>query len=107
MADCNNARIQVFTCEGDYIREFGTRGRKEGKLGLPMGLCMDHTSEVLYITDVLNHRVSLFSTEGAFLRSFGRFGTGAGEFNKPQGIAVDEFRFVYVSDTLNNRVQVF
>ena len=107
VADCNNARIQVFTCEGDYIREFGTRGRKEGKLGLPMGLCMDHTSEVLYITDVLNHRVSLFSTEGAFLRSFGRFGTGAGEFNKPQGIAVDEFRFVYVSDTLNNRVQVF
>ena len=107
VADCNNARIQVFTCEGVYIREFGTRGRKEGKLGLPMGLCMDDTSEVLYITDVLNHRVSLFSTEGTFLRSFGRFGTGAGEFNKPQGIAVDEFRFVYVSDTLNNRVQVF
>ena len=107
VTDCNNARIQIFTCEGDYIREFGTRGRKEGKLGLPMGICMDHTSKVLYVTDVLNHRVSLFTTQGQFLRSFGRYGTGPGEFNKPQGIAVDEFRFVYVSDTLNNRVQVF
>ena len=107
VADCNNARIQVFTGEGDYVREFGKRGKKEGKLGLPMGLCMDHTSDVLYVTDVLNHRVSVFTTQGQFGRCFGHHGTGPGQFNKPQGIAVDEFRFVYVSDTLNNRVQVF
>ena len=107
VADTNNARIQVFTPEGDYIREFGTRGRKEGKLGLPMGICMDWSSEVLYITDVLNHRVSLFTIQGEFLKSFGGFEAAPGEFNKPQGITVDGFRFVYVSDTLNNRVQVF
>ena len=107
VADCNNSRVQVFTSEGDYVREFGKRGRKEGKLGLPMGLCVDHSSDLLYITDVLNHRVSLFTTHGEFLKNFGQYGTGPGEFNKPQGIMVDEFRFVYVSDTRNNRVQVF
>ena len=107
VADCNNGRIQVFTCDGEYIREFGKQGRKEERLGLPMGLCMDHTADVLYVTDVLKHRVSVFTTKGEFGRSFGSCGAGPGEFNKPQGIAVDEFRFVYVSDTLNNRIQVF
>ena len=107
VADSNNARIQVFSCDGDYLSDFGKRGQKEGKLGLPMGLCMDLTSDVLYVTDVHNHRVSLFKTDGQFLRCFGSFGSGPGQFNKPQGIAVDEHRFVYVSDTLNDRVQVF
>ena len=107
VADSNNARIQVFSPEGEYLREFGKWGKKEGKLGQPMGLCMDQTSNVLYITDVYNHRVSLFSTGGKFLKSFGSYGTGPGQFNKPQGIVVDEFRFIYISDTFNNRVQVF
>lgn len=107
VADSNNARIQVFSCEGEYIAEFGKWGKKEGKLGLPMGLCMDRSSDVLYITDAFNHRVSLFTTGGKFLKCFGSHGSGPGEFNKPQGIVVDEFRFVYVSDTHNNRVQVF
>ena len=107
VADCNNARIQVFSCDGEYIRGFGKWGKKEGKLGLPMALCVDRSSDVLYITDVFNHRVSLFTTDGQFLRSFGSHGSGPGEFNAPQGIAVDEFRFIYVSDTHNNRVQVF
>lgn len=107
VADSNNARIQVFSCEGKYITEFGKWGKKEGRLGLPMGLCMDQSSNVLYITDAYNHRVSLFTTDGKFLKCFGSHGSGPGEFNKPQGIVVDEFRFVYVSDTHNNRVQVF
>ena len=59
------------------------RGQKEGKLGLPMGLCMDLTSDVLYVTDVHNHRVSLFKTDGQFLKCFGSFGSGPGQFNKP------------------------
>ena len=107
VADSNNARIQVFSCEGKYLREFGKWGQKDGKLGLPMGVCMDRSCDVLYVTDAHNHRVSLFTTAGEFLRSFGSHGSRPGEFNKPQGIAVDEYRFVYVSDTLKNRVQVF
>ena len=107
VADSNNARIQVFSCDGEYLSAFGKWGKKEGKLGLPMALCMDKSSDVLYITDVYNHRVSLFTTSGKYLRSFGSHGSGPGEFHKPHGIAVDEFRFIYVSDTHNNRVQIF
>ena len=101
VADSNNARIQVFTADGCYLHEFGKKGRREGMLGLPMGVCMDLSSSVLYITDSLNHRISLFTTDGVFLRSFGT------QLNQPQGIAVDQYRFVYVSDTQNNRVVVY
>lgn len=107
VADCNNSRIQVFTSEGDYVREFGKRGKTEGKMGLPMGLCIDLSSDILFVTDIMNHRVSLFTVDGEFLQSFGRHGTGPGEFNRPQGIATDKYRFLYVSDTMNDRVQVF
>ena len=101
VADSNNARVQVFTADGCYLHEFGKKGRREGMLGLPMGMCMDLSSSVLYITDSLNHRISLFTTDGVFLRNFGA------HLNQPQGIVVDQYRFVYVSDTQNNRVVVF
>ena len=107
VADSNNARIQVFTAEGDYLREFGRRGRREGRLGLPVGICMDRSSSVLYIADCLNHRIDLFTTAGEYLRSFGSCSSDPCQLNHPQGIAVDEYRFVYVSDTHNNRVVVF
>ena len=61
----------------------------------------------MYVTEFGNNRVSVFTCEGEFLTSFGTFGNGPGQFNGPRGIAVDKNGVVYVSDTDNNRLQIF
>lgn len=53
------------------------------------------------------NRVSVFTPEGRFVTSFGRTGSRPGEFKGPCGIAIDDSGMVYVSDSENNRIQVF
>lgn len=38
---------------------------------------------------------------------FGSFGESPGQFSCPRGICVDRFGYIYVADTLNNRIQKF
>ena len=52
------------------------------------------------------NRVSVFDENHKYIKSFGKKGDKDGEFSKPYVIAVDD-GCVYVSDTENNRVQVF
>ena len=47
------------------------------------------------------------NTKLQFVNSFGCYGRGNGEFNYPNDIAQDGAGNLYVSDTSNNRVQVF
>jgi DNA-binding beta-propeller fold protein YncE len=42
-----------------------------------------------------------------FNDEFGGNGSGAGDFNSPWGIAIDQDGFLYVTDTGNERVQIF
>ena len=49
----------------------------------------------------------MFDSDGNFLNAWARTGSGHGEFGEHQGIAVDASGRVYVTDSLNNRVQVF
>jgi DNA-binding beta-propeller fold protein YncE len=38
---------------------------------------------------------------------FGSSGSGEGEFDRPTDVAVDHDGVIYVSDWLNNRLQIF
>ena len=42
-----------------------------------------------------------------FITKWGSTGTADGQFHSPSGVAVDSSGNVYVSDSTNNRVQVF
>jgi DNA-binding beta-propeller fold protein YncE len=46
-------------------------------------------------------------TSTSFSFTFGTFGSGNGQFNSPWGIATDPNNNVYVTDTNNQRVQIF
>ena len=93
------------------MRRFGTKGNSEGELSYPSSVSID-SNDLLHVAERENHCVSIFTGQGKFIRSFGTIGTRAkgerpGEFNQPHGIVVDASGLVYVSDRLNNRVQIF
>ena len=106
VADSWNHCIQVFTAEGEYLRQFGKKGSGNGELNWPSSITID-SDNVVYVTEYWNHRVSVFTCEGKFLTSFGTKGSGPGQFSHPSGIVVDMNGVVYVSDTVYNGLQLF
>ena len=61
----------------------------------------------LYVVELDLHRVSIFDAGGKYIRSLGKKGDKDGEFNSPHCVAVDGEGYVHVSDTRNNRIQMF
>jgi NHL repeat len=101
VADRNNSRIEVFTPEGAFLRDFG-----EGELEEPEGIGFSSAGQ-LYVADTENDRVAVFMSSGSFVREFGASGEGAGELEGPHDVAESAGGLVAVSDDENNRIDVF
>ncbi|HEY5897337.1 MAG TPA: 6-bladed beta-propeller [Burkholderiales bacterium] len=82
----------------------GTLGK--GLLQRPTGIARDPQTGVLFVADTQAHDVKVFSEDGTFIRTLGRRGDAAGEFNYPTHLAFARGE-LYVTDTMNSRVQVF
>jgi len=106
VADTNRHRIEKFTSEGVFVSKWGTRGRGDGQLQLPVGVAVAFDGSV-YVADTTNHRIQKFTSEGVFVSKWGTGGSGDGEFNHPHGVAVAFDGSVYVSDRNNSRIQQF
>ena len=59
------------------------------------------------MADAGNNRIQKFSPIGEFLGTWGTGASDKGQFLGPLGIAVGLSGDVYVTDTRNNRVQMF
>ena len=103
ICDAVSHRIHILSDQGECLDSIGN---KPG-LGLqtPHFVCID--GNLVYVTEYKGHCVSVFTTSGKFLTSFGSAGSGRGQFDHPYGIALDRNGFLYVSDRLNNRLQMF
>lgn len=80
----------------------------------PGGLAVDNENRLLYVADAEQDLVLVYDADPPYklLRKIGKPGTKhtstvPGEFAKPTGVAVDQDGNLYVSDTWNNRVEVF
>jgi DNA-binding beta-propeller fold protein YncE len=79
----------------------------------PVGLAIDTTNRFLYVVDTQQDQVIVYDADT--LKLLRRIGTGGknhflttpGDFGAPQGVAVDGEGNVYVTDTMNNRVETF
>ena len=83
-------------------------------LTAPGGLAVDNENRLLYVTDAEQDLVFVYDADPPFrlIRKLGKPGTehtstAPGEFAKPTGVAVDQDGNVFISDTWNNRIEVF
>ena len=97
---------------------FDANHKVEGQItkGLydPGGVAIDNENRLLYVADAEQDVVQVYDADPPynFIRTIGKMGTkhtstAQGEFAKPTGVAVDDDGNLYVSDTWNNRIQVF
>lgn len=106
-----NPRIQQFTLDGQFIREWGTAGLGNGEFSRVLGIAVGPAGDV-YVADNDNNRIQQFSPTGTFIRKWGKNGgdgtpgTGDGEFDGPIGIAIDSVGNVWAIDG-ESRLQTF
>jgi sugar lactone lactonase YvrE len=63
VTDSGNARIEVFTSTGRYVRQIGGFGNGKGEFLQPEGLVVDRSSNV-YVTDDVQQSLRKFSPSG-------------------------------------------
>jgi DNA-binding beta-propeller fold protein YncE len=108
VADSEMRRVLIFdpkhTVEGSI---------SEG-LASPAGLAVDNENRFLYVADPELDQVLVYDADPPhkLLRKIGTPGkahtlTAPGDFSKPTNVAVDKDGTVFVSDTFNDRVEVF
>jgi hypothetical protein len=65
VADSGNARVEIFTLQGRFLRQFGSFGSGKSQLQLPAGIAVDGDGNV-YVADGQKLTLSKFSPSGAF-----------------------------------------
>lgn len=108
------ARVLVADSAAGAIFAFDERGRSLGWFGgdhlsRPAGVAVDPERNRILIADPGLHQVVILNGDGDFLTRLGTRGSGTrgGKFNFPTNVAVDNDGRIYVSDSLNFRIQVF
>lgn len=83
------------------------------RLGRPSGIAIDRENRFVYVVDVEKEQVAVFDADSyKFLRTVGgpakvEADDSPATFAKPTNAAVDVDGNLYVTDTLNNRIQIF
>ena len=99
IVDRDNYRVQVFSCNGDYLFMFSE------KMNVPVGICISQNT--VFVTQWSGNRINMYDLEGKLIKSVGSEGNGKARFKHPIGLDVsDKNNNIYVCDSDNNRIQI-
>jgi DNA-binding beta-propeller fold protein YncE len=101
-----NDRVQVFSPEGKWLRQWGGHGYEPGQFVRPRALAIDDQDRI-YVADSVANRIQVFDTAGKLLSSWGTRGSRRGEMAYPYDVAIGPDGSVYVCEYGNHRVQKF
>ena len=102
----DNDRIQVFSPDGKWLRQWGGHGYEPGEFLRPRAMAIDEHDQI-YVADSCNHRIQVFDVEGRLLRMWGTRGKKLGEMSYPYDLALGPGDTLYVCEYGNSRVQKF
>jgi sugar lactone lactonase YvrE len=108
VSDLGMRHVAVFDAKHKEETSFGS-----GVLGRPGGIAIDTENRFLYVVDTENDVVAVFDADSfKLLRKIGTPGkkhtlTAPGTFSLPSNVAVDKDGNVFVTDTFNDRVEIF
>jgi len=108
VADAAMHQVSVFNSELKLESTFGDTVLKR-----PSGIAVDNENRFVYVVDTGNETVFVFDADNfKLLRKLGGPAKKLNDddpetFAKPTNVALDKDGNVYVSDTLNNRIQIF
>ncbi|RMF06549.1 MAG: hypothetical protein D6762_09250 [Candidatus Neomarinimicrobiota bacterium] len=105
ITDTMNFRVQVLSPEEEVRQIVSQAGMHPGMVNRPKGVAVDQAGRV-YVVDASFDNVQIFDAQGRFLMHFSGSGEAVGALRMPTDIAISG-RLIYVTDTMNKRVQVF
>jgi len=111
-------RLFVTDAKLHHVLAFNARHEQEASFGAqvlvrPGGVAIDRENRLLYVADTGNDVVDVFDADNyKLLRQIGKPSrkhdrTEPGTFSLPEGVAVDSDGNVFVTDTFNDRVEMF
>ncbi len=108
VSDGGNFRVQAFTGDGVFLREWGKPGMRFGQFSRPKGIATDPQGNV-YVVDAAFGNFQIFDPVGRLLLFIGRRSEqdGPGVFMLPAGIDVDEDGRIYVIDQYYRKLEIF
>lgn len=108
VTDSGNNRVQVFDKKGKYLRTINgsTDGKGDSILANPRGVGVSSNGTV-YIVSNMSHNIYAYDKNGKEVRILGGMGTDNGQLYLPNGLFIDERDAIFVTDTINQRIQEF
>lgn len=107
VADMFNRYIKVFDPDGRFIKKIGYGvGMGMGNFSKLVGVAVDSDNHI-YALDTDFGNFQIFDQDNNLLLFVGASGGKPGRMLTPESIFIDEKDRIYVSDTLNKRIQVF
>ena len=93
-----NARVHVFSGDGEHLFSWGEPGPAPGQFRLPHSIWIDRRDRV-WVPDRENIRIQIFDAHGEFLTQWT-------DLIRPTGVTIDDDGIVYVSE-LCKRISIF
>ena len=106
-AGYGNDQIQVFSSDGKFIYEFGSKGKGNRQFDGPCGIIFDPKLNEIIVADSGNGRIQIFSADGKYIRTIGEKGEQNLQLNHPIGMALDKNGNVLVADCNGNNIKMY
>ena len=104
VADSCNHRIQIFSADGKFVRQYGRAGSGLGELSYPYDIAVDAQGNQ-FVCEFGNSRIQVFNANCQPIEIIGGPGAEPGRFANPWGVALDPKGNLWVADAINHRLQ--
>ena len=83
IVDTQAYSVKIFTPDGKFLSQVGSRGESDGQFMRPWGICTK--DDYIYVSDYIRHNVQMFDIEGNFIKLVGEARHGQEPISKSRG----------------------